>query len=102
MRAGTVDDLSLLYRMFAETSVRDGFKLREEGYYQFIWRSFMNVSPSVFCLQPFMEPLIAEVDGDPVAAGTNFYFADQALCSLRNEARDPLREKTKLPALLGS
>jgi hypothetical protein len=27
----------MLYHMYAETSVRDGFVIREEGYYQTVW-----------------------------------------------------------------
>ena len=50
VRAGTVDDLPLLYRMYAETSVRDGFLIREEGYYQTVWRGFMG--SSTFSPQP--------------------------------------------------
>jgi peptidoglycan pentaglycine glycine transferase (the first glycine) len=79
IRIGTAADLSLLYRMYAETSVRDGFLIREEGYYQTVWRSFMGTSPSASRLQPFTEPLIAEVDGKPVGAVSLFYFADQAI-----------------------
>jgi peptidoglycan pentaglycine glycine transferase (the first glycine) len=79
VRVGTVADLSLLYSMYAETSVRDGFLIREEGYYQTVWRSFMSLLPSISSLQPFAEPLIAEVDGEPVGAVSMFYFGGQAI-----------------------
>jgi lipid II:glycine glycyltransferase (peptidoglycan interpeptide bridge formation enzyme) len=79
VRVGTVADLSLLYSMYAETSVRDGFLIREEGYYQTVWRSFMSLPPSLSSLQPFAEPLIAEVDGEPVGAVSMFYFGGQAI-----------------------
>ena len=92
VRAGTVDDLPLLYHMYAETSVRDGFLIREEGYYQTVWHSFMGVSPSASNLQPFTEPLIAEVDGEPVGAVSVFYFAGQAIY-LFGMSRDEHREK---------
>ncbi len=92
VRAGTVDDLPLLYRMYAETSVRDGFLIREEGYYQTVWHSFMGVSPSVVTLPPFTEPLIAEVDGEPVGAVSMFYFAGQAIY-LFGMSRETAREK---------
>jgi len=91
-RAGTVDDLPLLFRMYAETSVRDGFLIREEGYYQTVWRSFMGVPPSAFSLQPFTEPLIAEVDGEPVGAVSMFYFDRQAIY-LFGMSRETHREK---------
>jgi peptidoglycan pentaglycine glycine transferase (the first glycine) len=80
VRAGTKEDLSKLYRMYAETSVRDSFLIREEGYYQTVWRTFDNsaaVAPSLSI--PFHEALIAEVDGEPVGAVSMFYFAGQAI-----------------------
>jgi peptidoglycan pentaglycine glycine transferase (the first glycine) len=92
VRAGKVDDLPLLYRMYAETSVRDGFLIREEGYYQTVWRNFMSVPLSTFGHQPFSEPLIAEVDGEPVGAISMFYFAGQAIY-LFGMSRDEHREK---------
>ena len=92
VRAGTVDDLPLLYRMYAETSLRDRFLIREEGYYQTVWRCFMGVPPSSFSLQPFTEPLIAEADGEPLAAVSMFYFAGQAIY-LFGMSRQAAREK---------
>jgi peptidoglycan pentaglycine glycine transferase (the first glycine) len=92
VRVGTVDDLPLLYRMYAETSVRDGFLIREEGYYQTVWRNFMSIPLSTFGLQPFSEPLIAEVDGEAVGAVSMFYFAGQAIY-LFGMSRDEHREK---------
>jgi peptidoglycan pentaglycine glycine transferase (the first glycine) len=92
VRVGMVDDLPLLYRMYAETSVRNGFLIREEAYYQTVWRNFMSVPLSTFGLQPFSEPLIAEVDGEPVGAVSMFYFAGQAIY-LFGMSRDEHREK---------
>src|SRR5215204_6296345 len=37
LRVGTTGDLSQLYKMYAETSVRDGFVIRAEGYYKTVW-----------------------------------------------------------------
>jgi peptidoglycan pentaglycine glycine transferase (the first glycine) len=92
VRVGTVDDLPLLYRMYAETSVRDGFLIREEGYYQTVWRNFMGIPSSTFRFQPFSEPIIAEVDGQAVGAVSLFYFAGQAIF-LFGMSRDEHREK---------
>ena len=92
VRAGTVNDLSLLYQLYAETSVRDGFLIREEGYYLTVWRNFMSVPLSTFGLQPFSEPLIAEVDGEPVGAVSMFYFVGQAIY-LFGMSRETAREK---------
>jgi peptidoglycan pentaglycine glycine transferase (the first glycine) len=72
LRVGTMGDLSMLYKMYAETSVRDGFVIRDEGYYKTVWTLFMNSS------EPTCEPLIVEVDGEPVAAIFVFYFAERA------------------------
>ena len=72
LRIGTLEDLPMLYKMYAETSVRDGFAIRDEGYYKTVWELFMHSST------PTCEPLIAEVDGEPVAAIFVFYFAGRA------------------------
>lgn len=70
VRAGAMDDLSMLYKMYAETSVRDGFVIRDESYYRTVWESFIK--------KGMAEPLIAEVDGKPVAALMLFWFAGRA------------------------
>ncbi len=72
VRIGTVDDLPVLYKMYAETSVRDGFVIRNEEYYMTVWKLFMQ---STVHGQPSTVPLIAEVDGEPVAAIFLFMFA---------------------------
>jgi lipid II:glycine glycyltransferase (peptidoglycan interpeptide bridge formation enzyme) len=86
VRVGTKEDLSMLYRMYAETSVRDGFVIRDEGYYQTVWRTFMESNA------PACEPLIAEVEGEPVAAIFVFYFAGRAYY-LYGMSREIHREK---------
>jgi lipid II:glycine glycyltransferase (peptidoglycan interpeptide bridge formation enzyme) len=93
VRTGTAADFQLLYRMYAETSVRDGFLIRGGDYYQTVWRAFgqssiINRQSSM----PFSEPLIAEVAGQPVAAISLFYFAGQAIY-LFGMSRDEHREK---------
>ena len=92
VRVGTVDDLPRMYRMYAETSVRDGFVIREEGYYQAVWKIFMQTPVSNSNLQPFSEPLIAEVDGIMVGAVSMFYFAGKAVY-LFGMSTDEHREK---------
>ncbi len=72
VRIGTENDLPLLYKMYAETSVRDGFVIRDENYYMTVWNLFMQTAVSG---QPPAIPLIAEVDGEPVAAIFLFMFA---------------------------
>ena len=72
LRVGTLDDFVNLYKMYAETSVRDGFVIRDEEYYRTVWTLFMNSG------EPTCEPLIAEVAGESVAAIFVFYFAGRA------------------------
>jgi peptidoglycan pentaglycine glycine transferase (the first glycine) len=92
VRVGTLEDLPLLYRMYAETSVRDEFVIREESYYQLVWRTFMGNPALPGALQPFSEPLIAEVEGEAIAAVSVFYFAGQAIY-LFGMSRPAQREK---------
>ena len=75
VRTGTLDDLPMLYKMYAETSVRDGFVIRDENYYMTVWKLFMQ---STVHGQPSTVPLIAEVDNQPVAAIFLFTFAGRA------------------------
>jgi lipid II:glycine glycyltransferase (peptidoglycan interpeptide bridge formation enzyme) len=76
VRVGTQDDFPMLYKMYAETSIRDGFVIRDETYYHTVWNifgdnEFSSTAPSAF-------PLIAEVDGEPVAAIFVFMFGARA------------------------
>ncbi len=70
VRTGTVSDLKLLYQMYAETSLRDGFTIRDEEYYLSLWRKFIEAGMA--------EPLLAEVEGTPVAGLIVFRFAGRA------------------------
>jgi lipid II:glycine glycyltransferase (peptidoglycan interpeptide bridge formation enzyme) len=95
VRVGTIQDLGLLYKMYAETSVRDGFVIRDEGYYQTVWQTFMaNAQSLVTDYQtPFTEPLIAEVNQEPVAAIFVFCFAGRVYYVYgmsRNEHREKM------------
>jgi lipid II:glycine glycyltransferase (peptidoglycan interpeptide bridge formation enzyme) len=119
-RIGTSEDFGLLYRMYADTSVRDGFVIRDEEYYKTVWTTFIaNTQSPVANLQsfnspitnsrevsptwrhgdtspwdqlPFAEPLIAEVKHEPVAAIFVFYFAGRAYY-VYGMSRDAHREK---------
>lgn len=70
VRAGTAGDLDLLYRLYAETSVRDGFVIRSLDYYHDAWGRFMTAG--------LAQPFIAEVDGQAVSALIVFRFAGTA------------------------
>lgn len=85
IRIGNRDDIELLYRMYAETALRDHFTIRDFNYYHHIWGLFMR--PSENCPQgaenalpeniPVAEPFIAEVDHEPVAAVIYYRYAKQ-------------------------
>jgi lipid II:glycine glycyltransferase (peptidoglycan interpeptide bridge formation enzyme) len=77
VRSASLDELPLLYRLYAETSVRDGFVIRPESYYLALWQSFMQ--------QGLVDPLLAEVvdpdhpsPAEPVAGLILFHFAGRA------------------------
>jgi lipid II:glycine glycyltransferase (peptidoglycan interpeptide bridge formation enzyme) len=79
VRVGTLGDLPMLYKMYAETSVRDGFVIRDEGYYMTVWKLFIaNFETFKHSNLPTCQPLIAEVGGEPVAAIFLFMFAARA------------------------
>lgn len=84
VRVGKKDDLSTLYKMYAETSLRDGFVIRDEAYYHLVWNTFMDLGMA--------EPLIAEVEGEPIAALVLFWFAGRAYY-MHGMARGLHREK---------
>ncbi len=89
VRAAGESDLPLLYRMYAETSVRDGFVIREQAYYLDVWSSFLRAG--------YCEPLVAEIEGEAVSAVVVFRFAGRAWY-LHGMSRDIHREK--MPAYL--
>ena len=84
VRLGTAEDFNLLYRMYAETAVRDGFVIRSQEYYRTVWNTFFRAG---MCF-----PLIAEVSGEAVAGLVLFVFAGRAWY-LYGMSRDLHREK---------
>ena len=70
VRPGGMEDLPLLYDMYAETSQRGEFVIRPEAYYQDAWGSFIE--------EGLARPLIAEFEGEPVAMVLPFRFGDRA------------------------
>lgn len=60
IRAGTPDDFSMIAGMYQETAKRDGFAIRPLPYYLDAWHSFTNAGMA--------HPLIAEFEGEPLAA----------------------------------
>ena len=78
VRVGGVDDLPMLYMMYAETSVRDGFVIRDEEYYMTVWKTCMAGGAISNPQSPIAVPLIAEVDSEPAAGLFLFMFAGRA------------------------
>jgi lipid II:glycine glycyltransferase (peptidoglycan interpeptide bridge formation enzyme) len=84
VREAGVDDLPTLYAMYAETAERDEFIIREEGYYLDVWKTFMDAGQAV--------PLVAEVEGVPLAMLILFHFAERAWY-MYGASRDLHRDK---------
>jgi lipid II:glycine glycyltransferase (peptidoglycan interpeptide bridge formation enzyme) len=84
IRQITLDELPFFYRMYAETSLRDGFAIRSENYYCQVWKSFIQ--------QNMATGLVAEVEKEPVAGLMLFYFANRAWY-LYGMSTDKHREK---------
>ena len=83
IRLGTEADWPLLYRMYAETAARDGFTIRPEAYYRTVWEIFGAASetpshPGENRERGQAHNLIAEVEGEPVAALSLFCFEERA------------------------
>jgi lipid II:glycine glycyltransferase (peptidoglycan interpeptide bridge formation enzyme) len=70
VRQGGVEDMELLYQMYAHTAVRDDFLIRGQDYYQTVWKKFFTAN--------LARPLVAEVDGQPVGAVVVFWFSGRA------------------------
>lgn len=70
VRPGSLDDLDLLYRIYSETALRDGFAIRNREYYQTVWGGFIR--------QDLAQPFIAEVEGKAVAGLIAYRFGATA------------------------
>jgi peptidoglycan pentaglycine glycine transferase (the first glycine) len=70
VRPGGLGDLELLYRMYAETALRDGFAIRKPAYYRDTWGAFIEAG--------LAQPLIAEVGNEPVAGLIVYRYGETA------------------------
>lgn len=70
VRLGTEEDLGLLYRIYAETSLRDRFAIREPAYYHDAWGTFLQ--------KELAQVFIAEVDHHPLAGLILFHYGKTA------------------------
>ncbi|MEE8356301.1 MAG: peptidoglycan bridge formation glycyltransferase FemA/FemB family protein [Anaerolineales bacterium] len=77
IRYGDKTDLDYLYKMYAETSVRGGFTIRGEEYYNYLWQTFMGKDLDSE-IDAIAQPIIADFDGKPVAAAVMFRFGGRA------------------------
>jgi len=84
VRLAAEGELPFLYRMYAETSVRDGFVIRNEAYYLDLWSAFIRAG--------LAEGLVADVDGEPVAGVVLLRFAGRGTY-LNGMSRPLHREK---------
>ena len=66
IRAGSIDDLPLLYQLYRVTGERDGFLIRPFDYYQRAWEEFMR--------NGLAHALIAEYGGKAIAQVILFHF----------------------------
>jgi len=84
VRVGQLDDLELLFQMYAETAARDQFIIRPLAYYRDAWGAFMRAG--LAC------PLIAEYEGQAIAAVILFCFGQRAWY-MYGASRDAHRDK---------
>ena len=70
IRRGTSADIPMLYQMYLETSIRDGFIIRPREYYQRVWDAFMDAGMAV--------PLIAEAEHESMAGLMLFHFGSRS------------------------
>ena len=84
VRVGDMDDVELLFRMYAETAARDQFIIRPLAYYRDAWGRF--IESGLAC------PLIAEFESEPIAALILFCFGDRAWY-MYGSSRDVHRDK---------
>jgi peptidoglycan pentaglycine glycine transferase (the first glycine) len=95
VRWGTQADFPLLYRLYDETSVRDGFVIRQADYYRTVWGTFLqtvNAGEQANADRPGCLPLIAEVEGQAGAGLFLFWFAGRGYY-LYGMSSDAHREK---------
>jgi len=84
VRPGTAADLPTIAAMYQETGARDGFTVRPTPYYLDGWTALYDAGMA--------QPLVAEVEGRPVAAIILVRFADRVIY-MYGASRDEARER---------
>ena len=83
VRSGSPADFPTIVEMYQETAARDGFTVRPAAYYLDGWAALYQAGMA--------QPLVAEVEGRPVAAVVLVRFGDRVIYmygASRNEARE--------------
>ncbi|MGB8252599.1 MAG: peptidoglycan bridge formation glycyltransferase FemA/FemB family protein [Anaerolineaceae bacterium] len=70
IRRGDLNDSAMLYKMYAETSLRNGFTIRERQYYERVWKILFKAG--------MLEFLVADYHEKPIAALILFLFSKRA------------------------
>jgi lipid II:glycine glycyltransferase (peptidoglycan interpeptide bridge formation enzyme) len=70
IRKGGKEDFEKLFQLYAQTSLRDDFTIRDRGYYLDVWTTFLDTGMAV--------PLIAEYDGLILAGLFLFHFGKKS------------------------
>jgi lipid II:glycine glycyltransferase (peptidoglycan interpeptide bridge formation enzyme) len=70
IRRGGTRDLDRLFQLYAHTSLRDGFAIRERKYYLDVWMKFMNADMAI--------PLVAEYEGEILAGLFLFHLGKRS------------------------
>lgn len=78
VRAGGKEDFALLYSMYVETSARGDFTIRDRKYYREVWDEFYPGRDQAVGIGPEAVPIIAEVEGSPVAGAVIFRVGKRA------------------------
>lgn len=81
---GSQEDFELLFKMYAETSIRDKFTIRDGAYYHDVWEGFHHAGMA--------QHFVAAVDGSPIAGLIVFRYRDTAWY-LYGMSRDLHRDK---------
>ncbi len=84
IRLGSEEDFPVLYHLYAETSARDGFVIRDPTYYLDLWQRFLQAG--------MLTPLVAVCDGELIAGLMLFHFAGRAYY-MHGMSSDAQREK---------
>ena len=93
VREAGLDELELVYEMYAETSHRDGFIIRPKDYYIDLWSSFISAGMAT--------SLLAEVEREVVAGLMLFHFGDRSWYIYGMSTNKHREKNAQLPAAMG-